>query len=88
MNIATISNTMKTIMVSIALLVTFVGTALSFDSRYLHVADFKQYTDDKKRLDLEDKIFALEIKKKLSAEEQAFLNRYKRQLNELNKRGK
>ena len=86
MKFSTIPNNVKTIIASVVLLAAFLTTAFAFDGRYLHVVQFTQYVNQKEKREIEDKIFALEIKKNRTREDDAFLNRYRRQLDELNRR--
>jgi len=81
-----IAGTTKTIIASILMLAAFLTTAFAFDNRYLHVVDFQKYTEQNKKDALEDKIFALEMKQNKDQKDKAFLERYKRQLDEVNKR--
>lgn len=81
-----ILSSMKGLMQGAALLAVFLGTAFAFDGRYLHVSAFEKYTNTQRKESLEDKLFALEQKSSLNKTEKAFYERYKRQLEEVNKR--
>lgn len=81
---------LKKIMLVIAVLTAIGGgiwgiaeAAITIDSRYMHVADYKAIEKNKAITKLENKIFSLQFKVntgKASALERAMLNRYKAQL--------
>lgn len=91
MNKLNIFSSITKILTWITIISTIIGTYIVIDNKYAKAADIKKLDDkftksilELRIMDLEDKIFKLELKQSLeglSPMEEALLKRYNRQLN-------